>query len=158
MHQHMVQIRQRQSTLNSNYRSSLKSLVTRGKRKAKQNRKKKKRTSMTKYSENAGRRLSIVIFRGCQESRKTPSCIDCIRKLRGIRPIFCKGPLTLHSNGAHQSDTSPTSISFIAVKINVISTGCRPDMLIVFYRLHPYCPSSTSLRIWPATIGFQYPS
>jgi len=76
MHQHMVQIRQRQSTLNSNYCRTLKIPCYPWKEKAKQNPKKKRERA---YSETAGR-LSIVNFRGCQELWKTPSCIDCVRK------------------------------------------------------------------------------
>lgn len=61
--------------------------------------------------------------------------IDGICELGGIRSILC--------------------ISFIAINVEVIGTGCGLDMLVVFDSINPHCPPAARSWCWPISVDTQ---
>ena len=67
--------------------------------------------------------------------------------------------LNHQSPNSHKTDfscISLTSISLIAIQIQLIPTRRRLDPLIPFNSVHPASPARARLRVGPATIRFQH--
>ena len=96
-------------------------------------------------------------------SRKAPSRIDRLLKLRRIWPVFCQDAPSVSStptnnigkDSTRRGKGTRTSISLITIQIQLLVGRRRPDRLVVLDRLQPGPPATAELRVRPAAVGLQ---